>query len=75
VTGPPILDKKNHAARSVFSPKALLREARRQKGIDAIDEARVCVLDPDGDIVRRLRSAGLPHTRDAADYLMTMVTD
>lgn len=58
MTRPPILDKKTYAAPSVFSPKALLREARRQKGIDAIDVPRVCVLDPDGDIVRRLRSTG-----------------
>jgi len=58
VTKPPIIDKKTHAAPSVFSPKALLREARRQKGIDAIDVPRICVLDPDGDIVRRLRSTG-----------------
>lgn len=56
MTRPPILDKKTYAAPSVFSPKALLREARRQKGIDAIDVPRVCVLDPDGDIVRTLRS-------------------
>ena len=58
MTRPPILDKKTHAAPSIFSPKALLREARRQKGIDAIDVPRVCVLDPDGDIVGRLRSTG-----------------
>jgi uridine phosphorylase len=58
VTRPPILEKKNYGAPSVFSPKALLREARRQKGIDAIDVPRVCVLDPDGDIVRTLRSTG-----------------
>ncbi len=58
MTRPPILDKKSYAAPSVFSPKALLREARRQKGIDATDVPRVCVLDPDGDIVRRLRSTG-----------------
>jgi purine-nucleoside phosphorylase len=58
VTRPPILDKKTYAASSIFSPKALLREARRQKAIDAIEVPRVCVLDPDGDIVRRLRSTG-----------------
>ena len=31
---PPLLDNKNPAAKSVFAPSALLREARRQKGLD-----------------------------------------
>jgi len=35
-----------------------LREARRQKGIAAVDVPSVCILDPDGDIARRLRRAG-----------------
>jgi uridine phosphorylase len=55
---PPLLDNKNPSAPSVFEPKALLREARRQKGLAAIDVPAVCVLDPDGDIVRRLRQDG-----------------
>jgi uridine phosphorylase len=53
-----ILDNKDSNAPSVFRPAALLREARRQKGIAAADVPRVCVLDPDGDIVRRLRNDG-----------------
>ena len=52
---PSILDKKNTSAPSVFEPAALLREARRQKGLSAVDVPPVCILDPDGDIVRRLR--------------------
>jgi uridine phosphorylase len=52
---PSILDNKNTAAPSVFLPAALLREARRQKGLAAVDVPSVCILDPDGDIVRRLR--------------------
>jgi uridine phosphorylase len=36
----------------------LLREARRQKGLAALDVPPVCILDPDGDIVRRLRQDG-----------------
>jgi uridine phosphorylase len=52
---PPILRNKNAAAASVFRPEALLREARRQKGLAAVDVPSVCILDPDGDIVRRLR--------------------
>src|ERR1051325_4115119 len=52
---PPILANKPPAAPSVFQPAALLREARRQKGLPSVDVPAVCILDPDGDIVRRLR--------------------
>jgi uridine phosphorylase len=51
---PPILRCKNHRAPSVFTPEALLREARRQKSIEAAAVPDICVLDPDGDIVRHL---------------------
>ena len=54
----PILDNKAPSAPSVFEPAALLREARRQKGLDAGDVPAISVLDPDGDIVRRLRKSG-----------------
>jgi len=53
-----ILDKKNISSPSVFMPAALLREARRQKGLAADNVPPVCILDPDGDIVRRLRQTG-----------------
>jgi uridine phosphorylase len=53
-----ILDNKNPLAPSVFRPAALLREARRQKGLPAVDVPAICILDPDGDIVRRLRKEG-----------------
>jgi uridine phosphorylase len=56
---PSILDDKNTSAPSVFQPAALLREARRQKDLAAIDVPSVCILDPDGDIVRRLRQTGV----------------
>ncbi len=52
---PPLLDNKNSASPSVFRPAALLREARRQKGLQNVDVPAVCILDPDGDMVRRLR--------------------
>ena len=52
------LRDKNTLAPSVFLPAALLREARRQKGLAAVDVPPVCILDPDGDIVRRLRQTG-----------------
>jgi uridine phosphorylase len=54
-----ILDHKHPSSPSVFRPAALLREARRQKGLPAVEVPPVCVLDPDGDIVRRLRKQGL----------------
>ncbi|MDI9847074.1 nucleoside phosphorylase [Rhodoblastus sp. 17X3] len=55
---PPILRGKNHQAPSVFTPDALLREARRQKGIGAGAVPEICILDPDGDIVRHLIATG-----------------
>ena len=55
---PPILSNKNASAASVFRPEALLREARRQKSLPTVDVPAVCILDPDGDIVRRLRQDG-----------------
>jgi uridine phosphorylase len=55
---PPILKNKNPLSASVFRPEALMREARRQKGLTAVDVPSVCILDPDGDIVRRLRQSG-----------------
>jgi hypothetical protein len=54
----PILENKSPTSPSVFSPSALLREARRQKGLTTADVPPVCILDPDGDILRRLRNAG-----------------
>jgi uridine phosphorylase len=36
----------------------LLREARRQKGLPVANVPQLCVLDPDGDIVRRLQNCG-----------------
>lgn len=53
---PPILAAKPHAEPSVFRAENLLREARRQKGLPELRTPRVCVLDPDGDLVRYLRS-------------------
>jgi uridine phosphorylase len=53
------LATKHYASGSVFEPQALLREARRQKGVPLVDVPAVCVLDPDGDLVRHLRQQGL----------------
>jgi uridine phosphorylase len=62
---PPILADKLFDAPSAFTPQNLLREARRQKGHAVSSVPQVCVLDPDGDLVRRLRAAGRAY-RDAA---------
>jgi uridine phosphorylase len=55
---PPLLDNKNPSSPSVFRPAALLRVARRQKRIPIVNVPAICILDPDGDIVRRLRKEG-----------------
>lgn len=51
---PPILRDKAYDQPSAFTPENLLREARRQKGLPEGEVPAVCVLDPDGDIVRNL---------------------
>ena len=55
---PPILSHKYYDATSAFTPESLLREARRQKALSTAAVPEICVLDPDGDIVRHLRAAG-----------------
>jgi uridine phosphorylase len=54
----PLLLNKEMNQPSVFLPDALIREARRQKGLPDAPAPSVCVLDPDGDILRRLISTG-----------------
>jgi hypothetical protein len=53
---PPILRHKNHEASSAFTPENLLRQGRRQKRLPNIAVPEICILDPDGDIVRNLRA-------------------
>ncbi len=55
---PPILRAKYYGAASAFTPENLLREARRQKDLPESPIPDVCVLDPDGDIVRHLLAVG-----------------
>jgi uridine phosphorylase len=55
---PPILAGKDFAAPSVFEPENLLREARRQKNLPCAAIPEICLLDPDGDIVRALAKSG-----------------
>jgi uridine phosphorylase len=53
-----ILKSKHFSDNSVFLPENLLREARRQKNLNDCKVPKVCVLDPDGDIVRYLLKNG-----------------
>jgi uridine phosphorylase len=55
---PPLLRDKDHAAPSAFTPESLLREAQRQKGAAQVTVPEICLLDPDGDIVRALCAQG-----------------
>lgn len=55
---PPILANKDFGQASAFVPENLLREARRQKGLTHGAVPDVCVLDPDGDIVRQMKAFG-----------------
>jgi len=55
---PPILAQKHYKIPSAFTPENLLREARRQKQIGAASIPPICILDPDGDMVRRLLARG-----------------
>lgn len=57
MTGP-LGDDRDYAEPSAFTPENLLREARRQKGLPTGAVPAVCVLDPDGDIVRELVASG-----------------
>ena len=55
IATPPILANKHPASPSEFLPSALLREARRQKRLAPVAVPPICLLDPDGDLVRALR--------------------
>lgn len=54
-----ILTSRDTSAPSIFKPDALLREARRQKTLARAKVPSLCILDPDGDLVRRLKGRGL----------------
>jgi uridine phosphorylase len=55
---PPLLAQKHYTQPSAFTPENLLREARRQKQIASSRIPDICILDPDGDIVRSLIARG-----------------
>jgi uridine phosphorylase len=56
--GSPLFGSKRFDDPSVFTPDSLLKEARLQKGLPDTEVPQVCVLDPDGDLVRHLVSTG-----------------
>jgi len=60
-TKAPILAHKHYESPSIFTPENLLREARRQKGIDERSVPAICVLDPDGDLVDYLHTTDRAH--------------
>ena len=57
-TAAAILARTDFDEPSVFLPENLLREARRQRGLPAGRVPAVCLLDPDGDMVRHLAGKG-----------------
>lgn len=55
---PPILCDKAYQEPSVFTAYNLLREARRQRRLPQVRVPAVCLLDPDGDVIRHLVNRG-----------------
>ena len=55
---PPLLNPKRYDEASRFQVENLLREARRQRGLPDVPVPAVCLLDPDGDVVRHLNKTG-----------------
>ena len=74
--GYPLLDAKDHQAESLFEPENLLREARRQRDLPVAAVPTVCLLDPDGDIVRHLvTGSGRRHAGWACFHTEMWVVD
>ena len=57
----PLFEVKEFGEPSVFTPDTLLENARRQKDLPERSVPDICVLDPDGDIVRQLVATGKAH--------------
>ena len=53
-----LLTPKDYRDTSIFKPENLLREARRQKGLNDCPIPQICLLDPDGDMVDYLIRKG-----------------
>ncbi|HEV2072371.1 MAG TPA: nucleoside phosphorylase [Thermomicrobiales bacterium] len=54
VAAVPFVERTDYEEPSIFLPENMLREARRQRGLSHGNVPEVCLLDPDGDIVRYL---------------------
>lgn len=61
---PPLFRDKSHDQPSILQVDNLLREARRQRGLRDRPVPEVCLLDPDGDVVRHLRAVGTATRQD-----------
>jgi hypothetical protein len=61
----PLLSRNDFDEPSVFTPENLLREAKRQKQLPSLDVPNVCILDPDGDLVRQLTRSGKTEKAEA----------
>ena len=61
----PLCEAKEFDESSVFTPEALLENARRQKDLPERSVPDICILDPDGDIVRQLTATGEAHKDEA----------
>ena len=57
----PLFEAKEFDESSVFSPEVLLENARRQKELPERSVPNICILDPDGDIVRQITATGEAH--------------
>ena len=58
----PLINNKHFYRPSIFTPENLLRQARRQNSIPEGKIPDICILDPDGGLVRKL-------TTDQAAFL------
>ena len=54
-TSAPLIARTDHDAPSIFRPETFVREARHQKGLRLGAVPPVCVLDPEGNVVRYVR--------------------
>jgi len=61
----PLLESKEFEESSVFTPEALMENARRQKDLPNRSVPDICILDRDGDIVRQLTATGEAYKDEA----------
>ena len=69
---------RDHLAHSIFDPAGLMRESRRQNNLPEGDVPEVCLLDPDGDLFRHLKTMGAernPHWACYHSEMMNLILD